>query len=66
MKKLYLIIIIILAILLCSCGETYHHSYSQRKGFMLLKSTEQKANSKYNSSKEINKKKRTYKKLHKR
>jgi len=62
MKKLYLLIISI--IILCSCGETYYHSYNERINLMLLKSTEQPNNRKFNSSKEYHKKKRTHNNLY--
>lgn len=69
MKSKYFILLIFISITLIfslySC-ETYRHSYSERKGLMLLKTTEFPNNRKFNSRSEITKKKRTYRKLHKR
>jgi hypothetical protein len=60
-----IIIFIIISFTFFSC-ETYRHSYNERRNLMLLKSIEQPSNRKFNSNKEINKKKRTYRKLRRR
>lgn len=57
-------ILIFLFIIFCSC-ETYKHSYSEKRGLMLLKTQEQPRNKKFNENKYRNNIKKSYRKYHK-